>query len=90
MGMFMCIQPEELERYLSAFVLYSVKRLGERPTGDASEGPKQTGVTLCQILRTVRLKYVAALHLLSIVRLSYLLGSLIMVQECDVLLSCTN
>lgn len=50
--------PEELERYLSAFVLYSVKRLGERPTGDASEGPKQTGVTLCQILRTVRLNLV--------------------------------
>ncbi|KMS99651.1 hypothetical protein BVRB_1g022190 [Beta vulgaris subsp. vulgaris] len=50
--------PEELERYLFAFVLYTSKRLGERSTGDASEGADHSGVTLCQILKAVNLNLV--------------------------------
>lgn len=50
--------PEELERYMFAFVLYTSKRLGERTTSDASEGGNQIGVTLCHILKAVKLNLV--------------------------------
>ncbi|XP_074273399.1 retinoblastoma-related protein-like isoform X1 [Silene latifolia] len=50
--------PEELERYLFAFVLYTVKRLGEMSPSGATEATNQSGLTLCQILRSVKLNFV--------------------------------
>ncbi|KAH9623773.1 hypothetical protein KSS87_020422, partial [Heliosperma pusillum] len=50
--------PEEMERYLFAFVLFTVKRLGETSPGVAIEAANQRGLTLCQILRAVKLNLV--------------------------------
>ncbi|GMH15071.1 hypothetical protein Nepgr_016912 [Nepenthes gracilis] len=50
--------PEELERYWFAFILYSVKRLNEMIADDASHGTDKNRVTLCQILRAVKLNLV--------------------------------
>ncbi|KAL2894820.1 Retinoblastoma-related protein [Bienertia sinuspersici] len=50
--------PEELERYMFAFVLYTSKRLAEKSSGDDSEGANQSGITLCQILKAVKLNLV--------------------------------
>nr|O82677.1 RecName: Full=Retinoblastoma-related protein [Oxybasis rubra]CAA09736.1 retinoblastoma-related protein [Oxybasis rubra] len=50
--------PEELERYMFAFILYASKRLGAKTTGDASEGSNQSGITLCQKLKAVKLNLV--------------------------------
>ncbi|KAL9225685.1 hypothetical protein vseg_001579 [Gypsophila vaccaria] len=53
-------KPEELEKYLFAFVLYSVKRLGNMSSGGSSaiESAGQSDLTLCQILRAVKLNFV--------------------------------
>ncbi|CAI0474176.1 unnamed protein product [Linum tenue] len=51
--------PEEIERFLSAFVLYSVKRLLES-TGDKEHREQlshDNGLTLCRILRSVKLNF---------------------------------
>ncbi|GAB2234355.1 hypothetical protein Droror1_Dr00003603 [Drosera rotundifolia] len=53
-----CNTVEELERHLFAFVLYSVMRLSDRAVGEESQGADNNGVTLCQILRTVKLNLV--------------------------------
>ncbi|XP_074286888.1 retinoblastoma-related protein-like [Silene latifolia] len=50
--------PEEMERYLFAFVLFTVKRLGVTGSGVAIEAANQRGLTLCQILRAVKLNFV--------------------------------
>lgn len=52
-------QPEEVERYWFAFVLYSVKRLSdEREADNLNGGSGENGFTLCQILRSAKLKYI--------------------------------
>ncbi|GAB2230323.1 hypothetical protein Droror1_Dr00014585 [Drosera rotundifolia] len=53
-----CNTVEELEHHLFAFVLYSVMRLSDRAVGEESQGADNNGVTLCQILRTVKLNLV--------------------------------
>uniref|UniRef100_A0A803N6Z5 Retinoblastoma-related protein 1 n=3 Tax=Chenopodium quinoa TaxID=63459 RepID=A0A803N6Z5_CHEQI len=50
--------PEELERYMFAFAIYISKRLGEGTTSDKNEGGNQSGLTLCQILKAVKLNLV--------------------------------
>ncbi|CAN1344804.1 Retinoblastoma-related protein [Linum perenne] len=51
--------PEEVERFWSAFVLYSVKRLFKN-TGDMEQQQQSShdnGLTLCQILRSAKLNF---------------------------------
>ncbi|CAN1813540.1 Retinoblastoma-related protein [Linum perenne] len=51
--------PEEVERFWSAFVLYSVKRLFKN-TGDMEQQQQAShdnGLTLCQILRSAKLNF---------------------------------
>ncbi|CAN0862962.1 Retinoblastoma-related protein [Linum grandiflorum] len=51
--------PEEVERFWSAFVLYSVKRLFKNTGGEAEQQPSSydNGLTLCQILRSAKLNF---------------------------------
>ncbi|KAL9251745.1 Retinoblastoma-related protein [Drosera capensis] len=53
-----CNTVEELEHHLFAFVLYSVMKLSDRAVGEESQGADNNGVTLCQILRAVKLNLV--------------------------------
>ncbi|XP_042501717.1 retinoblastoma-related protein [Macadamia integrifolia] len=50
--------PEEIERFWFAFILYSVKRLGEGNTGKVKQETDENGFTLCQILRVAKLNVV--------------------------------
>ncbi|KAL5700551.1 Retinoblastoma-related protein 1 [Ranunculus cassubicifolius] len=48
---------DEIERYWFGFILYSVKRLSEKAQSESEE--QKTGrVTLCQILKAIKLNYV--------------------------------
>ncbi|CAI0421561.1 unnamed protein product [Linum tenue] len=49
--------PEELERFLSAFVLYSVKRLSKSIGDKEHRQCHDSGLTLCRILRSVKLNF---------------------------------
>ncbi|XP_043724607.1 retinoblastoma-related protein isoform X2 [Telopea speciosissima] len=50
--------PEEIERFWFAFILYSVKRLGEGNAGKAKQESDEDGFTLCQMLRVAKLNVV--------------------------------
>ncbi|GAB4860659.1 Retinoblastoma- protein 1 [Ancistrocladus abbreviatus] len=53
-----CNAPEELERYWFSFILFSVKRLSNGIEDDTSQDIDQNGLTLCKILRAVKLNLV--------------------------------
>jgi retinoblastoma-like protein 1 len=55
------LQPDEAFRFWFAFVLYSVKRLSEKNGDSEQQGSDDNGVTLCQILKVAKLKYVSSL-----------------------------
>ncbi|XP_022945471.1 retinoblastoma-related protein-like isoform X1 [Cucurbita moschata] len=50
--------PEEAERFWSAFVLYSVKRLRDKDPESSHSGPENNSFTLCHILRICKLNIV--------------------------------
>lgn len=54
-------QYEEAECYWFSFILYSVKRLAEKNADSEKEGTDSNGLTLCQILRKAKLKYITVL-----------------------------
>nr|QYW07156.1 retinoblastoma-related protein 1 [Dimocarpus longan] len=50
--------PEEAERFWFAFVVYSVKRLGEKNGDNMHQGSIDNHFNLCQILRVTKLNFV--------------------------------
>ncbi|KAA0034774.1 hypothetical protein IC582_022652 [Cucumis melo] len=50
--------PEEAERFWSAFVLYSVKRLRDKNPESSHQGSENNSFTLCHILRVCKLNIV--------------------------------
>lgn len=51
-------QPEEAERFWFVFILYSAKRLSSKDGDNVEERSDDCGVTLCQILRAAKLRYI--------------------------------
>lgn len=54
-------QHEEAERYWFSFVLYCIKRLVDKHTDSEKKVTDSNGLTLCQILRKAKLKYITGL-----------------------------
>lgn len=53
-------QHEEAERYWFSFVLYCIMRLADKHTDSEKKLVCSNGLTLCQILRKAKLKYITA------------------------------
>jgi hypothetical protein len=56
-------QTKEAERCWFAFILYSIKRLTQKNEESEKDEIENTGLTLCRILRTSKLKYFSDLYL---------------------------
>jgi len=56
-------QTKEAERCWFAFILYSIKRLTQKNEESEKDEIENTGLTLCRILRTAKLKYFSDLYL---------------------------
>lgn len=76
------LKPEEAERFWFAFVLYSVRRLGETSIDNEQKVSGDKGFTLCQILKAAKLKY--ALTALSYISIMHFLLALF-TNSCSVL-----
>lgn len=50
--------PEEAEHYWFAFLLFSLKRLGQRDAAEDAKHTNENGLNMCQILRVAKLNFV--------------------------------
>ncbi|KAI3734061.1 hypothetical protein L6452_13522 [Arctium lappa] len=50
--------PEEAEHYWFAFLLFSLKRLGQRDAAEDATNTNENGLNLCRILRVAKLNFV--------------------------------